>query len=160
MYWKRNLTKKEIEVEVHEKKNYLYIGSRHDGNQIGCRYPEMGKGKEGFMFWVRRKAIARLYKALDQGRKVDLYRGSMAQQFYIQGESSPLLAANEVEVAEKEAEDGQEPPPETGTCVCDYPSRGEMTMEQWEAAEGHFNQAGGYCCSHYGNTCGYCRQYN
>jgi len=83
-WWKKNLTKDEIENEVHDKKNYLYIGERHSGDQIACSYPEMGKGKEGFMFWFREKAIARLYEALDHGQRVDLYRGSMAQQFYIQ----------------------------------------------------------------------------
>ncbi len=49
---------------------------------------------------------------------------------------------------------------ELETCVCDYPNRNSMTMEQWEKADGHFNQASGYCCSHYGNTCGHCHQYN
>ncbi len=46
------------------------------------------------------------------------------------------------------------------TCVCDYPNRNSMTKEQWEAAEGHFNQAGGFCCPHHGNTCGHCYRYD
>jgi hypothetical protein len=46
------------------------------------------------------------------------------------------------------------------TCVCDYSDRSEMTKEQWEKADGHFNQAGGWCCPHYGNTCGHCHQYD
>ena len=62
--------------------------------------------------------------------------------------------------SKKEAKDGQNLSKETGTCVCDYSNRGEMTMEQWEAAEGHFNQAGGFCCPHHGNTCGHCHQYD
>ncbi len=45
-------------------------------------------------------------------------------------------------------------------CVCDYPSRSAMTEEQFKAAQGHFNEAGGYCCKHHGNTCGYCHQYD
>lgn len=45
-------------------------------------------------------------------------------------------------------------------CVCDFSNRSEMTMEQWEAVDGHFNQAGGFCCSHHGNTCGHCHQYD
>ena len=45
-------------------------------------------------------------------------------------------------------------------CVCDYPDRSAMTMDQWEMADGHFNQAGGYCCQHHGNTCGHCHQYS
>ena len=31
----------------------------------------------------------------------------------------------------------------TKTCVCDYPDRNAMRTEQWEAADGHLNQAGG-----------------
>lgn len=49
---------------------------------------------------------------------------------------------------------------ELETCVCDYPDRDGMTMEQWEEDDGHFNQAGGYCCSHHGNTCGHCHQHD
>lgn len=83
MYWKYNLTKEEITKEVHVKKNYLYLGRRHEGTQISCSYPELDKGNEKFMFWFREKAIPRLHQAIDGGMKVSLYRGSMAQQFYI-----------------------------------------------------------------------------
>lgn len=57
-------------------------------------------------------------------------------------------------------EKGDHTPEETDTCVCDYPSRSAMTEEQFKAAQGHFNQAGGYCCRHHGNTCGYCHRYD
>lgn len=45
-------------------------------------------------------------------------------------------------------------------CVCDFPNRSAMTIEQYDAADGHFNQAGGFCCRHYGNTCGYCHNHD
>lgn len=70
----------------------------------------------------------------------------------------------EVEVFEKERFNLlrliEMPKPEMAACICDYPDRNAMTMAQWEATEGHFNQAGGYCCMHHGNTCGYCHQYD
>lgn len=45
MYWKYNLTKEEITKEVHVKKNYLYLGRRHEGTQISCSYPELEIGR-------------------------------------------------------------------------------------------------------------------
>jgi hypothetical protein len=47
----------------------------------------------------------------------------------------------------------------SATCICDYPDN-SATVTQRAAAEGHYNQAGGFCCPHHGNTCGYCHQYN
>jgi hypothetical protein len=43
-------------------------------------------------------------------------------------------------------------------CICDYLD-GNATVVQRAAAEGHYNQAGGFCCPHHGNTCGHCLQY-
>lgn len=43
-------------------------------------------------------------------------------------------------------------------CICDYPDG--ATVAQHEAAEGHYNQAGGYCCPHHGNTCGHCHEHD
>jgi hypothetical protein len=45
-------------------------------------------------------------------------------------------------------------------CVCDYPDRSAMSMKDYEEADGHFNQAGGYCCPHHGNTCGHCHHHD
>ena len=44
-------------------------------------------------------------------------------------------------------------------CVCDFANRGEMSDVEQRVAEGHFNEANGYCCPHHGNTCGSCQQY-
>lgn len=45
-------------------------------------------------------------------------------------------------------------------CVCDFADRGEMSDDEYRWAEGHFNDANGYCCPHHGNTCGFCQQYD
>jgi len=44
-------------------------------------------------------------------------------------------------------------------CICQIPTG--FPLSWWEifeetgiSLEGHFNSAGGYCCPHYGNTCG------
>ncbi len=44
-------------------------------------------------------------------------------------------------------------------CVCDFPN-GSATVAQREKMEGHYNEVGGFCCPHHGNTCGYCHKYN
>lgn len=78
-----------------------------------------------------------------------------------------ILDRIEEELKQLQVEDGQEDVEHPDTqytdyphCVCDYADRGKMTMAQYEKAEGHFNQAGGYCCPHHGNTCGHCHQYD
>lgn len=44
-------------------------------------------------------------------------------------------------------------------CVCDFPD-GAATVAQREKMEGHYNEVGGFCCPHHGNTCGHCHKYN
>jgi hypothetical protein len=65
------------------------------------------------------------------------------------------------------AKSGRKPPfvyrgrlTEPRLCVCNFPDRNAMTMLEWEVADGHFNQAGGYCCPHHGNTCGHCQHFS
>jgi hypothetical protein len=43
-------------------------------------------------------------------------------------------------------------------CICDYPNG--ATVAERENASGHYNEAGGFCCPHHGNTCGHCHQYD
>jgi hypothetical protein len=45
-------------------------------------------------------------------------------------------------------------------CICDYPQDQHLTVAQMAAVKGHRNQAGGNCCPHHGNTCGFCHQYD
>lgn len=40
-----------------------------------------------------------------------------------------------------------------GTCICDDP-------EPENPRHGHRNSAGGYCCPHHGNSCGYHPEYS
>lgn len=66
----------------------------------------------------------------------------------------------EVEVFEKEKFNLLRLIEMSKVCICDYPQGSRVTVEQREAAEGHFNQADGYCCPHHGNTCGHCHQHD
>lgn len=47
------------------------------------------------------------------------------------------------------------------TCVCEFDRKeiAEMSIEKYGKLIGHLNQAGGYCCPHHGNTCGYHDEY-
>ncbi len=70
-----------------------------------------------------------------------------------------LLGRYEKEYASFQ-KDKVEPQPQPQPCICDYPQNSKITVAQRDAIDGHFNQAGGYCCAHHGNTCGYCYQYD
>lgn len=95
MYWKNNLSKEQVVKEVHKKKNQIYMGQRHDGEQLFCTYPELGKGKESFGFWFEQKAITLLQKAINVGGTVNRYAGSQCQQFYIVGVDKSTLGLQE-----------------------------------------------------------------
>lgn len=82
-YWKRDLNKEQVRQEVHKKKNHIYVGERNESKQLFCKYPELGKGNEGFGFWFESKAIALLDQEIDNGATIDRYAGSQSQQFYI-----------------------------------------------------------------------------
>lgn len=69
-----------------------------------------------------------------------------------------LPAVMEVSPIEKFPLDCENEPVEA-RCVCDL-SPGTATVEERMTVAGHLNEAGGYCCEHYGNTCGFCTQYN
>lgn len=43
-------------------------------------------------------------------------------------------------------------------CVCDLDKN--PTVDQRMKVKGHFNESGGCCCEHHGNTCGHCHQYD
>ena len=63
-----------------------------------------------------------------------------------------------VNVWEADWGETEQQPQQVPLCVCDFDKRNDMTMDQYEKADGHFNDAGGWCCPHKGNTCGYCHQ--
>lgn len=39
-------------------------------------------------------------------------------------------------------------------CICGYKEVADMDPD-WQPPYGHLNQAGGFCCPHHGDTCGY-----
>ena len=53
-----------------------------------------------------------------------------------------------------EAEDrepSQQDAPPAQLCICGYLD----TDPSWRPPYGHYNEAGGFCCPHYGDSCGY-----
>lgn len=41
------------------------------------------------------------------------------------------------------------------TCICGESLDQDRETHREQGGWGHLNEAGGYCCTHYGNTCGY-----
>lgn len=83
------------------------------------------------------------------------------KQGYSKGSAQTLMlipAVMEVSPTEKLPLSYESGPIEA-RCICDLDPT-TATIDEKMTVTGHFNQANEYCCPHYGNTCGFCMQYN